>query len=86
MTPEQIKTATDADLTQWLKNALATSCCAGHTKGHMNEVFAKQYRQELIERGNSIPSIDFWECFRADDHSYRQELIEGGTYNGPGSF
>ena len=86
MTPEQIKTARDVDLIQWMKNALATSCCAGHTKGHMNEVFASNYRAELIRRGCTLPSIDCWECFRKDDHSYRQELIEGGTYNGPGSF
>ena len=86
MTPEQIKTARDVDLIQWMKNALATSCCAGHTKGHMNEVFASNYTAELIRRGCTLPSIDFWECFRKDDHSYRQELIEGGTYNGPGSF
>jgi len=86
MTTDQIKTATDADLAKWMANAVATQSCTGHTKGHFNEVAAGNYRNELIARGHDIPTIDFWECFRGADSSYRDKLFETGTYNGKGSF
>ena len=50
MRPDQIKNASVNDLAEWMANALATTACIGHTKGHMNETFAAQYRAELINR------------------------------------
>ena len=33
MTNDQIKTATDADLSEWMANAVATQSCTGHPSG-----------------------------------------------------
>ena len=85
MQPNQIRGATDEELFDWMANALATTSCIGHTKGHMNEVFAENYRDELVSRGHDIPTIDFWESLDETD-SYRETLQKKGTYNGVGSF
>lgn len=82
MTSEQIKTATDATLMEWMCNALNTTACIGHTKGQMNETLAAKYRAELIERGHNLRSFEFF----GGDRAYRDKMAELGTYNGPGSF
>ena len=69
-----------------MANAVTTGAqCLGHGKGHQNDVFAKHYRDALIQRGENVPEIDFWKCLD-DPNSYRNELHEIGKFNGPGSY
>ena len=85
MNTSQIHDATNRQLYDWMANALATTSCSGHTKGNMNESFASRYREELIQRGQEIPEIDFWESLE-QNKSYRETLQQKGVYNGEGSF
>jgi len=84
MTEQQIQSATDDQLFQWMYNALATTSCSGHFKAFRNECRARIYRDELIKRGHDIPEIDFWETF---DHepNYHSIFSARGTYNGEGA-
>ena len=83
----QIEEASDETLTAWMANAVKTSSGAlGHTKSQQNDFYAEYYRDELIKRGNDIPEIDFWKCRISGDDSYRDNLIDIGTFNGEGSF
>ena len=82
---DEISKASDDTLYEWMANAIATTACIGHTKGHMNEGRARAYREALIERGHEVPEIDFWKCLD-DPNSYRDELHKLGTYGGAGSF
>lgn len=81
----KIDAASNETLHDWMANAIATTLCIGHTKGDMNDRFAKFYREALIERGVDVPEIDFWKCLD-DPDSYRKKLHEIGTFNGPGSY
>ena len=81
---KQIAGASDDTLHQWMANAIATTTCTGHGKALSNEALARRYRAALIERGVSVPEIDFWKCLD-DSNSYRDKLHEVGVYNGPGS-
>lgn len=88
MNDEKIKAASAFNLLQWMQNALSTTSCIGHTKGFSNETLAAKYREELISRGCDIPSIDFWVNLKTPGErgaSYRSEMAEAGTFNGPGS-
>ena len=81
----QLKTET---LYTYLSNSLITSCRAiGHTKAHMNGVYANQYRDELTKRGEKLPTFDLNKLFPSDsDIEWRSQQRDLGTYNGPGSF
>jgi len=81
----EIAGACDDTLHQWMANAIATTTCSGHGKGNANEARADRYRAALIDRGVSIPEIDFWKCLDNPD-SYRDQLHKVGVYNGPGSY
>jgi hypothetical protein len=61
------------ELLQQYQNAAATDCGSiGHTKGKMNEIAAKQYAAELINRKTSVPNY--------------YAAAEKGKFNGIGSF
>ena len=79
------KTAT---LYTYMRNALITSCQAiGHTKSHMNGVYANKYRDELNNRGEKLPTFDLDKLFPSDsDAEWRSQQRDLGTYNGAGSF
>lgn len=73
-------------LYEYMRNALVTSCRAiGHTKSHMNGVFANAYRNELNRRGEKLPRYDLNHIF-TDDKGWRSGQIKLGVYNGSGSF
>lgn len=83
----EISGASDKTLYEWMANAIATTACIGHTKGHMNEGRANAYRDALIERGHEVPEIDFWKCLKMPNGtSYRDKLHKLGKYNGSGSY
>lgn len=83
----KIDAASNETLHDWMANAIATTTCIGHTKGDMNERFARFYRDALIERGEDVPEIDFWKCLdMPNGTSYRDKLHKTGKYNGPGSY
>ena len=64
---------TDTELLEHYENAAATDCGSiGHTKGAMNEIAAKQYAVELVQRKKPVP--DYYIA------------AEKGTFNGIGSF
>jgi len=64
---------TNAELLEHYENAAATDCGSiGHTKGKMNEIAAKQYAAELINRKTSVPNY--------------YAAAEKGKFNGIGSF
>ena len=78
MNNENIQSAADNDLQNWLNNALATEAeCIGHSKSYWNMVLANKYRDELISRGHEIPSID--------EYENRKLFSRKGEYNGIGS-
>ena len=61
------------ELIQRLANAMKTGAtCGGHTKAHYNHTIAKEYREELASRGESIPE--------------NEHLYSIGQFNGSGSF
>ena len=84
MDKQTILNASEDDLFQWMKNALATTNCIGHTKGQMNERAAEAYRTELNSRGHEIGEINF--SATTNQKSLRHSLMIEGTYNGAGAF
>lgn len=84
---KEVAAASDETLFEWMSNALATTCCIGHTKGHENETRASFYRRKLIERGHDVPVIDFWKTIETPSgFSYRSLMISKGKYGGAGSY
>lgn len=58
---------------QELANAYKTYlCCSGHHKADMNERRVKEYTDDLLKRGITVPS--------------EKELGELGVFNGQGSY
>jgi len=78
----------NSTLYTYLRNALITNCRAiGHTKSHMNGVYANRYRDELNKRGENLPTFDLDKLFPSDsDAEWRDQQRDLGTYNGAGSF
>jgi len=85
---DNLSKLTTQTLYAYMRNALITSCQAiGHTKSHMNGVFANQYRDELNKRGENLPTFDLYQLFPSDsDDDWRSAQRELGVYNGTGSF
>jgi len=53
----------------------------GHGKTASNEQMVRQYRDELICRGEKIPELGLFDR----DEQYEKGLYEQGVFNGPGS-
>jgi hypothetical protein len=85
---DNLSKLTTETLYAYMRNALITSCRAsGHTKAHMNGVFANQYRDELNNRGENLPTFDLYQLFPSDsDADWRSVQRNLGVYNGTGSF
>lgn len=83
-----LKNLTTETLYDYMRNALVTSCRAiGHTKAHMNGVYANKYRDELNKRGEKLPTFDLYKLFPSDsDAEWREQQRNLGTYNGRGCF
>ena len=76
------KTVSVGELRQWLANAFVTRAQAlGHGKTASNEQMVRQYRDELICRGEKIPELGLFDR----DEQYEKGLYEQGVFNGPGS-
>ena len=68
-----LKAFTPAELINRLANAMKTGAtCGGHTKAHYNNMASSEYREELVSRGETIPSD--------------KELYAQGSFNGAGSW
>ena len=70
---DNLKLFTTTELINRLANAMKTGAnCGGHTKAYHNNMIAAEYREELVSRGETIPS--------------NKELYAQGSFNGEGSF
>jgi hypothetical protein len=77
-----IKTVGTDELRQRLANAFVTASQAlGHSKTTSNVQMVERYREELVSRGEKVPSLGLFD----GDDEYKHQLYEQGQFNGPGS-